>query len=307
VSVTPEASVIIPAYRAIAQLDAALRSLERQNYSAAFEVLVVNSGGQSYRYRTGRPNMAVRVLDFEDRLWPGAARNAGLRAARGEIIAFMPADALATRSWLAERVAAHEDGADLVGGAVLNGRPHNVVARAEYLLEYSALMPNARLLREQDIPHALSFKRHVFDSVGAYPEETTTGEDTIFNGRCLDAGLKAAFAPKAGLAHLGSKSLSEMWRHAFAHGVGLMQCAETFGLKSSIGGSEQGLGAAAIRMAVIYPVAGSIAKFKRLARFAPERLLSYFALLPLIFSGQLATGVGAWFEYSRIRRSRLET
>jgi glycosyltransferase involved in cell wall biosynthesis len=299
VSVIPKASVIIPAYRAAPQLDVALRSLERQSYSGAFEVLVINSGGLTYEYRAERPNMAVRILDFEERLWPGAARNAGLHAARGEIIAFMPADALAARSWLAERIAAHEDGADLVGGAILNGRPHNFIATAEYLLEYSALMPNASLLREQGIPHALSFKSRVFDVVGAYPEETTTGEDTIFNGRCLDAGLKVAFAPKAGLAHLGSKSLGEMYRHAFAHGVGLMQCVETFGLKSSVGSPEQNLGAAAFRMLVVYPVAGLIAKFRRLARFAPGCLPGYFALLPLIFSAQVATGAGALFEYYR--------
>lgn len=303
---TPAASVIIPAYRAISQLDMALRSLEQQSYSGSFEVLVINSGGLPYRFQPNRLNMTVRIFDYEERLWPGAARNAGLQDARGNIIAFMPADACATRSWLAERIVAHEGGADLVGGSILNGRPDNLVARAEYLLEYSALLPDIRVLREQTIPHALSFGSHVFDLLGAYPEQTTTGEDTIFNIRCLDAGFKVAFAPKAGLAHFGSRSLNEMWRHALAHGRGLMQCVEVFGLNASIGDTKQSPFGAAFRMILFYPAAGMIAKLKRLARFAPEKLPGYFILLPLIYSGQLVTGVGAWLEYCRIRRLGLQ-
>jgi GT2 family glycosyltransferase len=296
----PAASVVIPAYRARAQIDGALDSLAAQTFHGEFETIVVVSGNDGCAEYLEEDHPTVRVLNSRERLWPGRARNLGVRAAQGEVIAFMPADARATRNWLEARIAVHDRGADLVGGSILNGDPRHPVACAEYLLEYSALLPVMGLLEAQTIPHAVSFRRSVFDRVGFYPEDTTTGEDTLFNRRCVEAGLQVAYAPEAGLFHSGNRSLGALCRHAHAHGRGLVQCMAHHGLASAIGPLDQSLGRAGWNSLVGYPSAGMRAKVARLARYSPRTLVPFLVVSPLVAVGLLATGIGAFSQYHEL-------
>jgi hypothetical protein len=188
-------------------------------------------------------------------------------------------------------------------GGEANGTPTSLVGTAGYLLEYSALLPIQRLLRKQDIPHAVLFRRAAFDSVGQYPEDTLSGEDTLFNRRCVRAGLSVGYAPRAGLAHRNLTSVRELLAHARAHGRGLAQCVDRYGLGSVIGAPNQALATGAARMLVLYPLLGIWTKVKRMARFAPRRLPQLIGLSPLIFAALVATGWGAWSE-SRAARVR---
>ena len=86
-------SVIIPAYNAAATLGEALQSVEQQHVQP-FEVVVVNDGSTD--------GTAKVIQSFMDRLplvcvnqenaGLGAARNAGMRAAKGDAWAFLDAD-----------------------------------------------------------------------------------------------------------------------------------------------------------------------------------------------------------------------
>jgi hypothetical protein len=64
-----------------------------------------------------------------------------------------------------------------------------------------------RVLQRQAIPHALSFERSVLEEHGPYPEDVLTGEDTIVNERCVNAGIPLSFAPGAAIAHRNRPSL----------------------------------------------------------------------------------------------------
>jgi glycosyltransferase involved in cell wall biosynthesis len=296
--------VVIPAYRARRELPKALESLRSQKFTGTFETIVVASGDDGWVGPLQAQFPDVIFIRSEKRLVPAEARNIGLRAARGDVVAFMPADAIALRGWLQARVMVHEAGADLVGGSIVSASSWNPVMCAEYLLEYSSLMPKRILLQDQTIPHAVSFRRSVFDRIGLYEENLLTGEDTLFNQRCLAAGLSVEYAPEAALSHDGNKTVSDLWGHAFAHGRGLATCVAEADLKSGIGDMSQPPAVAAWRMFVLYPALGMKAKIIRMARFWPRRLPCLLLLSPLIVLGMLATGSGAWAEY-RTRRRRI--
>ncbi|MGH2956784.1 MAG: glycosyltransferase [Solirubrobacterales bacterium] len=295
-------SVIIPAYRAEHRICVALESLRQQDFEGPVEVIVVASGADGSGSLVRRLYPEVQVAEFPTRVWPGSARNVGVRMARGDVIAFMSADTCASRSWLADRVQLHAAGFDLVGGSILNGTPTHLVGTAGYLLEYSGLLPLDDLLRDQVIPHALSFRRAVFERLGEYSEDTRTGEDTLFNKRCLESGMTIAFAPQAGLTHDNITSVKGMIGHAIDHGRGLAQCVERHGFASSIGTMDQGLITAGWRMLVGYPVLGMSARLRRFARFAPRQLPALLTLMPLIWIALLATGVGAYIHYLKVRQ-----
>lgn len=101
----PSVSVIIPAYNVAAFINETLASVFAQTFTD-FEVIVVNDGSpdteeldraiQPYRER-------IHYLSQNNR-GASAARNTGLHAARGELIAFLDADDLWSPNYLEEQI-----------------------------------------------------------------------------------------------------------------------------------------------------------------------------------------------------------
>src|SRR3569833_2803239 len=157
----PVVSVVLPAYRPRSSIVSTLRALRHQAFNEPYEVIVVESGPSSCHGLLVQEFPEVRALRFTERLLPGSARNAGVKAARGTYIAFCSDDTPPVPNWLATRVELHRRGFDAVAGSIANGTPDSLVGTAGYLLEYSAVMPDERVLRDQRVPHALSFHRSV--------------------------------------------------------------------------------------------------------------------------------------------------
>ncbi|NOZ96114.1 MAG: glycosyltransferase, partial [Acidobacteria bacterium] len=125
-----EATVVISTYRRREDLEQLLRSLARQTVPMdRFEVLVVNNDPAD--------DIAPVIARLRDELFashpdhlrsmvcplPGLshARNAGIGAARGEIVAFIDDDAVAAPDWLEHLLAAYRSDPELgvVGGRIL--------------------------------------------------------------------------------------------------------------------------------------------------------------------------------------------
>lgn len=291
---TPEeiaASVVIPAFNERQQIDGVLASLYKQDLKEPFEIIVVASGDDDCVEHLRSNHPSTIVVESRNRLLPGAARNAGVRKARGQIVAFASADTRAAPVWLSDRLRVHREGFDLVGGSILNGTPESRIGTANYLLEYSALMPTEKLLAQQDIPHAVSFKRSVFELIGLYPEHLVTGEDTVFNRRCINAGLLVGYAPAAGLFHENPTHLGELLRHAATHGQGLAQCIEDHDLQTAYGiGKRRRIDP--FVSGAHYVVVGLLTKYKRIASYAPQQLPTLIISTPLIFLALIATAYG---------------
>ncbi|MFQ5676497.1 MAG: glycosyltransferase family 2 protein, partial [bacterium] len=94
-----ETSIIIPTFNRLAFLKEAVSSILEQTYQA-FEILVVDDGS------TDGTREYVRTLDGpisylgQDNRGPGAARNYGIRKARGKYVTFLDSDDL----WLKDKL-----------------------------------------------------------------------------------------------------------------------------------------------------------------------------------------------------------
>ena len=207
---TVRTTVILPAYRAWDTLPAALEALRPQVDRPDRELVLVESSGEvSQEELAGRWPWA-RVIAPAERLLPGRARNLAAREARGELLAFTDADAVAEPQWLDELERALTDGVDGVAGAVLNGSPDSAVGTADYLLEFSDWLPKARLPPLHGATCNLLLRRSVLDSAG-FPEDVWPGEDTILTFR-LGVDGRLAFAPQARIRHRGRTRLREFLR-----------------------------------------------------------------------------------------------
>jgi glycosyltransferase involved in cell wall biosynthesis len=100
----PLVSVIIPVYNGAQFLADAVDSVRAQDYRP-IDILVVDDGSTD-----GTPEVAERLATHiryirQDNAGPPAARNLGLRLARGTLIAFLDADDLWTENKLAIQIA----------------------------------------------------------------------------------------------------------------------------------------------------------------------------------------------------------
>lgn len=84
-------SVIIPAYNAAPYIVQAVESVLAQTYSE-IECIVVDDGSQDDTYAQLEPQMHHITYLGQKNQGPGAARNLGIEASRGEFIAFLDAD-----------------------------------------------------------------------------------------------------------------------------------------------------------------------------------------------------------------------
>ncbi|MEM9557016.1 MAG: glycosyltransferase family 2 protein [Acidobacteriota bacterium] len=104
----PRYSVIVPTFERLDVLPEVLHALEAQDEAPPFEIVVVDDGsadGTTEFLDAREFRLPARVLRQEN-AGPAAARNRGVEAARGEIVAFLGDDTVPAPNWLASHDAA---------------------------------------------------------------------------------------------------------------------------------------------------------------------------------------------------------
>lgn len=193
---SPPISVIVISVNAGPLLPRAVQSVLDQDVTS--EVIVVNSAGGDTAARLGKLREKVTLIEREQLLYVGAARNLGIAASHAPVIAFLAEDCVAAPGWLRERLRHHHAGAPAVASAMLHDRPLHLVAWAHQLLLFPRRLPY--LPAREVILYSVSFDRILFDRYGLYEESLKTGEDSEFLKR-LAAADKPVWAPEVHTLH----------------------------------------------------------------------------------------------------------
>jgi GT2 family glycosyltransferase len=218
VNAHPELSVVVASYNSSSTIRDCLRSLREQVTRRRFEVIVVDSSCDATGDLVAAEFPEARLLRFAERKFPGAARNQGVAAAGAGIVSFVDADCVAPSDYVEQVLAAHENPAVAIGGAIANHEPANLVAWAAYLCEFTEWMPGAPARPMENIATAnLSYKRLVFEKYGRFLEGTY-GSDTDFNWRLGREGHRLLWLPSISVSHRSIGGLWNFLRHEFNHG-----------------------------------------------------------------------------------------
>lgn len=233
-------SVVVCTLNRRGPLEKTLESLAKQQFArSAFEVVVVDNGStdgtQALLEHRSQTDSNLRYVD-EARKGLSVARNEGVTHARGEVIAFIDDDALASSSWL-ESVwcaFAREPDAWAVGGPVElvwpSSRPAWLPASLE---EYFSRLDLGTLPRWFDsgrFPFGtnMAVRRTAFERVGGFSpllgrvgSNLLSHEEREFFIRIRRLGGRMFYEPKAVVHHVvADERLKRSWilKRAYAGG-----------------------------------------------------------------------------------------
>ena len=241
----PFVSVVICTRDRSDQLENCLRFLERQEYPR-FEVVVVDNVPTSDAVRTlvdaKQGELRFRYV-LEPRPGLQRARNAGIAAAQGEVIAFVDDDEEPDSHWLAGLARGFARGTDVgcVSGMVV---PSRLDTQAQELFErlgghckgrgFSPMVfrpegPQSPLypLPPFGVGANMAFRREALESIGGFDVALGAGTPALGGGDTLAltlvllAGYCIAYEPSALMRHYHRPDLDSLSRQLHGYGVGL--------------------------------------------------------------------------------------
>jgi cellulose synthase/poly-beta-1,6-N-acetylglucosamine synthase-like glycosyltransferase len=212
-------SVVVAVRNAVATLRPCIESLLQLDYpSDRLQLLCVDNASTDATPRILAEYGERLTVVGEPRRGPAAARNRGLREARGEVVAFTDADCIVDRGWLRALVRPLGDPAvGAVGGRILSRRPANVVERfGERIHDHERALTVCRP------PYAITMnwasRRGVLEEVAGFNEDLLRCEDVDLSYRILQSGYRLLYEPMATVYHHNERTPWGLMHEGYAHG-----------------------------------------------------------------------------------------
>lgn len=216
----PKATVVVAAYNAASTLGECLSSLRELNYPD-YETIVVDDGSTDSTSEIANRD-GVRTIRVEHK-GLAAARNAGVDAASGEVVAFIDADARADRDWLYHLVETIKR-RDAAAAAGPNFAPDPQSARAAAMAAAPGL---PREVRASDDRLAqlcgcnMAITKAALLKIGGFdPMFTAAGDDVDLSWRLAATKETLAYAPGAVVIHERRATLAGYLRQQRGYGIG---------------------------------------------------------------------------------------
>ena len=220
---TASVSVVIPVYNGERFLQAALDSVASQTLTP-HEVIAIDDGSTDSTPSILAAHPGLRVITTPNR-GPAAARNTGVGAASGELIAFLDADDW----WLSGKLETQV--------ALLHTSPAAGLALCHLRFHFESSVPGWMGRVDPTVPHpafiptAWLLPRATWEKVGPLNEDLRTAEDVDWIARARDLGIEFAVSDEV-LFHrrihdcnLSGESLTQTLLNVLRESLGRKQAA----------------------------------------------------------------------------------
>ncbi|PWU12736.1 MAG: hypothetical protein C5B50_20960 [Verrucomicrobia bacterium] len=216
----PKVSVIVANYNGERTLAACLESLERLNYPD-YEIILVDDGSTDTSPQIAYQRPKVRYFRHSRNLGLSAARNTGIGAATGEIVAFADSDCRADEDWLYYLVS------DLLGGEFVGIGGPNLLPPEDSPVAAAVMAspggPAHVMLTDRQAEHIpgcnMAFYKWALVEIGGFdPAFQRAGDDVDICWRLQQAGWKIGFSPAGFVWHYRRSTVAEYLRQQEGYG-----------------------------------------------------------------------------------------
>ncbi len=292
----PALSAVIISRDDGARLLRTVQSVVEQESPWPFEVIVVVSGSGTSAELVRSRFPQVTFVELPQPALPGAARNAGLRLARGDYVSFPGSHVQLRPGSLAARLRAHDLGYAMVTGSTYNGT-RTPAGWASYFLDHSTALPGRPSGELRGAPAHCSYRRSALLAVGGFPEDLRAGEDTVVNQALVRRGYRAYRAQDVELVHRSPcQTVRKLVQHHFNRGRGYGRI-----LRERDGLTRRDLAAGAGRALLRQQTIVRLTAISRHVRTWADLPLKvrFWVVWPLVALGCLAWTTGTWWELLR--------
>ncbi len=223
--ILPRVSVVVPAFNAEKTLRGCLNALVSQEFpKEQYEVIVVDNGStdgtwaiiQSY----GSAVLGIRETRVHNSY---AARNAGVRASQGELIAFTDADCVPDVRWLSLLIENFDE--PVFGGVAGEILPFSTETPAEKFAAQTGMLSQRKTQNHPYRPYAVTanvaYRRKVFEQIGLFNNSLESGGDADFCWRMQEETKWVLwFNDIAIVLHQHRTSWRGLWKQFVRYGQG---------------------------------------------------------------------------------------
>jgi GT2 family glycosyltransferase len=214
----PRVSVLVCSYNGGARLDACLRSMRSIDYPD-YEVILVDDGSTDNTRAVAARFPEVRAI-HQPNLGLSEARNVGLRATTGAVVAYTDSDCVVDPDWLSLLVyQIGRTGAAAVGGPNLSPEDGRIAA----CVAASPGQPTHVLESDQVAEHIpgcnMAYRREALLEINGFdPVYRKAGDDVDICWRLQHEGMWITFAPAAFVWHHRRQIVRAYLRQQFGYG-----------------------------------------------------------------------------------------
>jgi glycosyltransferase involved in cell wall biosynthesis len=208
-----ELSVIIPSYNHPQKIRQCIRSVLAQDFSRPYEVIVVDSSSESNQLELEKfcaTDERITLIKRSQQTFPGIARNIGVEAASGPLLAMIDSDCVAEKDWLTNIYTNLTDNVILTG-VVQNGTPESMLGTCSWLVEFNHFLEPSR--DKQEIPGAatcnFAIKKQEFERVGGFTGDRGF-EDILFCEKFKKLGGKIYQLRNIRISHINKTELADI-------------------------------------------------------------------------------------------------
>lgn len=216
----PKVSVVVACYNGARTLKACLESLTQLRYPD-YEVILVDDGSTDDTPSITKAFPKIRYLHHVVNLGLSAARNTGIAASTGEIVAFTDADCRADEDWLYYLMG------DLINSHFAGIGGHNLLPPEDSCVAAAVMMspggPAPVLLSDHLAEHIpgcnMAFYRWVLEELGEFdPLFKRAGDDVDICWRLQQLGHEIGFSPAGFVWHYRRSTITEYLKQQRGYG-----------------------------------------------------------------------------------------
>jgi glycosyltransferase involved in cell wall biosynthesis len=229
--IKPMVSIIVPVYNGEKFIGTCLDSLKNQTFSKdRYEVIVVDNGSTDKSIEIAKQYDVFLIKEWQRGSY--AARNSGIKIARGKINGFIDVDCIASNNWLEQAVRYFSSNPN---AGILSGK-------VEFFSEATLTVwgyfdKNTFLNQEHSVKTGtaktanLFVKKTVFEKIGLFSDEFSSGGDVYWTASAVQKGFPIHYEAAVIVFHPVRNNFSEITKKCYRVGLGKGQILKKDRLK----------------------------------------------------------------------------